>query len=286
MVKKSPHILLSALVILSLIVCTSPLAMAQDAKKIKQYGITKDKIAAEKGEKGALKKNICIDPKLCDSIEIDLLNSLGEMKVVVFLPETKLGKADKESQAALHLGVAVADALASVTKKDKKNFLKNAALVQKYGKQLGISANTLGKYKAITAAADKDQWDKLGLRLYEFKDGMINELNAKNKKALASLAMMSGGLEGFYIAAKSVSDKYSEKGAQLLDNQDLIPYLKNYMATLPPELKNQPGVKALAASMPKLEKLMAGLEANKYSQADVKKIVALAAAMRKNLTGS
>lgn len=203
----------------------------------------------------------------------------------VVLPETKAAKTDKDYQAALNLGAVVADALASITKKDKDNFLKNVSQAQEFGKQLGISEKAMGKYQEITAAAEKSQWDKLGLLLYEFKDGMINELN-KNKKPLASLAMISGGVEGFYITAKSVNDQYSADGAKLLNNTDLVSYFKTYMGNLSPELKGQAGIKAFSEALPKLEKTMSELQAKECGQADVKTIFELAAAMRKDLLGS
>jgi hypothetical protein len=122
--------------------------------------------------------------------------------------------------------------------------------------------------------------------LYKFKDGMINELNESNKKALASLAMLSGGVEGFYITANSVNAKYTPKGADLLNNSDLVTYIKTNMADLTPELKNQDEIKAFSGSVPELEKTMGALEAKKCGQADVKKIVDLAGSMRKDLLGS
>jgi mevalonate kinase len=76
--------------------------------------------------------------------------------VPVVLPATKATKTDKDYQAAINMGAAVADALASIVKKDKDNFLKNVSQAQEFGKQLGISEKVMGKYKAITAAAEKN----------------------------------------------------------------------------------------------------------------------------------
>jgi len=285
MSKKSFHCLLSTFLCLGLVAFCHTFAAAQGKADNQQFGATKEEPAPKAGKTGPLRDNICRNPKLCDSMEIDLLDSLHKKKVPVFLPEAKPGKAETEYQASLNLGIAVADALASVTNQDKQNFLKYAAMVRDYGKKLGVSEAALGKYTQITQEAEKNQWDKLGISLYEFKDGIINELTEKNQKPLAALAMVSGGLEGLYIAAQSVDGKYSEAGAKLLNSKDMLAVCQTYLGTLSPEVKGQPGVKAIGSALPELEKLMAGLEANKYAQGDVKNLLNAVASLRKNLLG-
>jgi hypothetical protein len=286
MFKKISTLLLSVLVIVSVTLYFSTLALAEKKQEGEQFGQTKGEATPQKGEAGPLKENICKNPKLCDSIEIDLLNSLSQAKVPVLLPETQAAKTDKDYQAAINMGAAVADALASIAKKDKDTFLKNVSQAQEFGKQLGVSEKVMGKFKDITAAAEKKQWDKLGMLLYEFKDGMINELNESNKKPLASLAMLSGGVEGFYITAKSVNGKYTPKCAELLKSPDLVTYIKTYMEDLTPELKDQSGIKAFSGSVPELEKTLSELQAKKCGQAEVKNILDLATSMRQDLLGS
>lgn len=61
--------------------------------------------------------------------------------------------------------------------------------------------------------------------------------------------MLAGGLGGLYITAKSADANYSEAGAKLLNDQNLITYCKNYLAALTPELKNQSEVKAIVAAL-------------------------------------
>ncbi len=283
MSKKIFSMLLAVVVMLSFTFYYFRVALAQTKPEAEQYGQVKGEAAPQTGEAGPLKENICINPKLCDSLEIDLLTNLNQAKVPVLLPDTTAGKTDKDYQAALNFGAVVADALASIAKKDKESFQKYAGQAQELGKQLGISEALMGRCQKITAMAEKKQWDKLGLSLYEFKDGVINELNEKNKKGLAALAMISGGLEGFYIAAQSVNGKYSDKGAKLLDNQDLISYFKSYGEDLSPELKQEAGIKALSDGIPDLEKAMNELRANNYQQAEVKKIYDMTGTMRKNL---
>ncbi|MEJ2092775.1 MAG: hypothetical protein P8X65_11345 [Syntrophobacterales bacterium] len=227
MFKRISTMMLAVLMILSLTICYATMVMAETKQEGQQFGESRGETGPQTGEAGPLKANICKNPKLCDSIEIDLLSHLAAAKVPVYLPTEKPGKVDKEYKASLALGMVVADALAGIINKDKKGFLGYAALIQDYGKQLGVSAETMGGYKKITEAAGKDQWKELGVLLYEYKDGMVNDLDKNNKKPLASLAMIAGGLEGFYITAKSVDANYSESGAKLLNNPDLITYCQS-----------------------------------------------------------
>lgn len=283
MPKKIFSMLLAVVVMLSFVFYYSRVALAETRTEAEQYGQVKGEAAPQTGEVGPLRENICKNPKLCDSLEIDLLTHLNQAKVPVLLPDTMAGKTDKDYQAALNFGALVADALASIAKKDKESFQKYAGQAQELGKQLGISEALMGRSQKFAAVAEKKQWDKLGLSLYEFKDGVINELNEKDKKGPASLAMISGGLEGFYIAAQSVEAKYSPKGAELLDNPDLITYLKSYGDELSPELKQEAGIKAFGDQVSELEKAMNELRASNYKQAEVKKIYDMTGTMRKNL---
>lgn len=285
MSKKCPRYLLATLLTLSLITCSSTFGLATEKTEKQQFGKTAEEPTPKGGDIGPLKANICQNPKLCESIDIDMLSSLAAKQIPVFIPEPQPGKGDKEYQTALYLGGAVADALASIIGKDKPKFLKYAAMIQGYGKKLGVSGKALDKYKELTDAAGKDQWRKLEVLLYELKDEMVNELSGKNKKPLISLAMVSGGLEGLFLTAKSVDDKYSEEGAKLLNNKDLVGFCNNFLGALTSETKTQPEIKAISAALPNLEKMMAKLEANNYAQGDVKELYQALAALRKTIKG-
>jgi hypothetical protein len=285
MLKRISTMLLAVLMILSFTICYATMVMAETKQGGEQFGESKGEAGPQTGEVGPLKENICKNPKLCDSIEIDLLSQLAAAKVPVYLPPDKPGKVDKEYKASLAMGLVVVDALASTINKDKKNLLEYAGLMQGYGKKLGVSAETMGTYKKITEAAGKDQWKELGVLLYEYKDGMINDLEKNNKKPLASLAMIAGGLEGVYITAKSVDANYSEAGAKLLCDPNLISYCKSYLAAVTPELKNQTEVKAIEAAIPNLEKAMTELQAKNYAKGDIQKILNVVAPLHKAIVG-
>jgi flagellar basal body-associated protein FliL len=78
MSKKIFSMLVAVLVMLSFTFCYSTLALAEKKQEGEQFGQTKEEATPQTGEAGPLKENICKNPKLCDSIEIDLLNNLSQ----------------------------------------------------------------------------------------------------------------------------------------------------------------------------------------------------------------
>ena len=74
MFKKISTMLLAVLMILSLTICYATLVMAETKQEGQQFGESKGEAGPQTGEAGPLKENICKNPKLCDSIEIDLLS--------------------------------------------------------------------------------------------------------------------------------------------------------------------------------------------------------------------
>ena len=123
--------------------------------------------------------------------------------------------------------------------------------------------------------AKKGDWTKLEMVMYEFKDKVTTELNAKNKNDEASLAMVSGSLEGLYILAKSVDKKFSQEGANLLQNKAMGQYLEKYMNSLSDEIKGKSEVKAISAALPKIDSIINKPKSYACTKKDVKDLVAI-----------
>jgi len=146
-----------------------------------QHGKTKITKETSEGELAPVKENICKNPKLCESIEIDILSSLQASKAAAFLPKPQATGSTQGYKVALNLGIVVTDALSAIIAKDKTAFLQYAGMIKDYGKRLGISETVLGNYDQLVDGVNKGEWVKLETMTYEFKDAITGELNTKKK---------------------------------------------------------------------------------------------------------
>ena len=250
-----------------------------------QHGKTKSTQQTSEGELSPVKENICKNPKLCESIEIDILSSLQTSKVPPFLPKPQAAGSTQEYQIALNLGIVVTDALSAIIGKNQAAFLQYAGMIKDYGKKLGVSEAVLGKYDQLAEVVNKGEWVKLETLTYEFKDAITGELNTKNKAGAATLSMVAGGVEGLYIEAKSLETNFSKTAADFLHNPGLFDYLTRYMRSLDEGLKAKAEVKAIMASLPQIGKILNQPKTYEYSKKDVEELLKLLEALRQAILG-
>lgn len=266
-------------VLLSLVMIVAFANLALAAEK-EQFGSVEGTKVAPEPETAPVKRNICKNPKLCESLEIDLMNNLQKAKISASLPGLQATTATQEDKVALNLGVVVADALGVILNKDKAAFLKCVGMVNDYAKKLGTPQPVINKYSNLAEAANKGEWDKLGCMIYNYKDEIIAGLCGKSEDD-ANLSMVSGALEGLFILAKSVDNQFSPESAELLRNKDVIQVLNSY--TLSEGAKAKADVKAIFAALPQLYKIIDKPKDYKYTQGDAKEILKIYEPLRKSI---
>ena len=250
-----------------------------------QHGKTKITKETSSGELAPVKENICKNPKLCESIEIDLLSSLQASKVPAYLPKPQATGSTQEYKVALNLGIVVSDALSAIIGKDKTVFLQYAGMMKDYGKKLGVSEKVLGKSNQLVELANKGEWVKLETLTYEFKDAITTELTSQKRQGIAALSMVAGGLEGLYIEGQSLHKNFSKTTADFLRNPGLYDYLNKYMNSLDEALKAKEEVKAITASLPKIGKILNQPKTYEYSKQDVEELVKNLEPLRQAILG-
>lgn len=265
----------------ALLATGSPIIATEPAK---QFATEKEINVPPTGEKGTLKQNICKNPTLCDSIEIDILDKLQGWKVPVYQPKIMVNNSKKDYVVSLNFGIVVADTLVSVINKDKAILLKCVDLMKEYAVRLSIPQALLDKHQTITAAATKADWQKLETLIYEFKDEVMSDLSRKNKKELESLALVSGGLEGLYIMAKSLDNNFSEERGQLLKDREFVNNLNKYLTPLNEELKKTQQVKAIIAALPAIDKIMRKPKSSIITRGDVREVIKITEPLRQTIT--
>jgi hypothetical protein len=215
-----------------------------------------------------------------------MLDQLQKAKVPVYLPPLTATKSTQAYQVALNLGLAVTDTLAAIINQDKAAVTKGAGIINDYAKKLSISKPNLGIYGMMTEPIAKGAWDKLGTLVYEYKDAITSELKQKKQNGEAMLAVISGGLEGLYILAKSVDGKFSPESAGMLRNAEFVKFQDLNIKFLSADLKSKEEVKAIMAALPKIDKIVNKPKDYTFKQADAKALVNICEPLRKSLAGN
>ena len=224
--------------------------------------------------------NVCESARLFESIEVELLGNLHSTGVAVYTPNPDVANSTYDYKISLNLGVAVADAISSIVNKDKATFLKYAAIIHDYGERLGVEETILGQYNSITKTVSRNEWLEVENLIYDLKDDITTELHNEDMQSDATLAMVSGWIEGLFIVAKSLENNVSEEANRLLRNRDFVRYLTENLNTIDEDLKNKKEIKAIFAALPKIDKIINKPMSYSFTKEDVKKVLEIAEPLR------
>ena len=97
--------------------------------------------------------------------------------------------------------------------------------------------------------------------------------------------MVAGGLEGLYIEAKSLEKNFSKTSADFLHNPGLYDFLNKYLRSLDEGLKAKGEVKAIAAAMPQIGKILNQPKTYEFTKKDVEDLVKLLEPLRQGILG-
>lgn len=219
----------------------------------------------------------------CEFYPETMFDGLKEAKVPLYLPELDPTAATQSYKVALNFGIASGDALACIYNEDRAALRRCMGMVYDYAKHLGIPEIVLSELGRINAAMDQGDWNKV-LRLSGgFGDNVITELEKTGKKDDASLAFVAWHLEGLYIAAKSLNNRFSPEASRILRNVSIVKDLEKGLQSLSVDLKTKKEVKALMAALPKINQIINRPENYAYTQADIKELISICEPLRQTL---
>jgi hypothetical protein len=212
-----------------------------------------------------------------------MFDGLKKAKVPIYLPEFEPTISTQNYKVALNFGIALGDALACIYKEDQAASPRYMGVIYNYAKQLGVQENILRKLGGINAAIDQGDWQMVFTLSEHFVRQVIDDLNKTGKKDDASLAWVAWYLEGLYITAKSVNNRFSPESAKLLRHADLVKNLEQELKSLSVGLNAKKEVKAIMAALPQIDQIINRPENYAYTQTDAKELISICEPLRQTL---
>ena len=204
---------------------------------------------------------------------------LIKAKVPIYLPELEPTTSTQDYKVAFNFGIAACDALACIYNQDQTALPRYIGMVYDYAKKLGMPETVLRELGGITAAMNQGDWEKVFKLSDDFLGKGFEEFEKKGKKNEFSLAAVAWHLEGLYITAKSVNNRFSPESAKLLRNADFV----KYMEALSVGLQTKKEVKAIMAALPKINQIINRPESYTYTQTDAKELISICEPLRQTL---
>jgi hypothetical protein len=212
-----------------------------------------------------------------------MFSDLKQAKVPIYLPEIEPTTSTQDYKVALNLGIALTDALACVYKEDQAASPRYTGMVYDYAKKLRVPDPILHKLAAINAAMEQGYWQKVVTLSEDFGSQVFDGLRKSDKKECANLTFMACELEGLYITAKSVNNRFTPESAKLLRRNYFVTNLEEDLKSLPADTKAKKEIKAITAALPRINQIINRHQNYLYTQRDAQELISICEPLRQTL---
>ncbi|HXM33035.1 MAG TPA: hypothetical protein VN921_05225 [Chthoniobacterales bacterium] len=161
------------------------------------------------------------------------LNKLGGVNWREYVRNDKGSNFTERPRIALLLGAVIADGFIAVQAEDAPTVKEIGARVLALAKGIGVGNSITPHAKAITEAADKRNWVAVRSELDRTQSSVQQAMNEVHDEKLSQLVSLGGWLRGTEVLTAVVNKKYSEEGAELLHQPDLLVYFQNKLQSMP-----------------------------------------------------
>jgi hypothetical protein len=149
-----------------------------------------------------------------------------------------VGTRGERAQIALLLGSIVAEGFVAVEAADKERIKEVGRGVLELSRAIGVEKTVLARTNLIVTKANSGQWSavrhELDGALTDVKNAMIQLKDSQ----LAHLVSLGGWIRGTEVLTSVVGKRYSEDGADLLNQPDLLKYFQRRIADMPLRMRN------------------------------------------------
>src|SRR5438046_8050852 len=197
------------------------------------------------------------------------LNKLGPVNWKEHVRSDKGPNFTERPRIALLLGTVIADGFIAVQAEDAPTVREIGQRVLTLAKGIGVGNSITPHAKAIIEAADKRNWDGVRQELDRTQNSVQQAMNEVHDEKLAQLVSLGGWLLGTEILTAVVVKRYSQDGAELLHQPDLLSYFESRLQSMPEF--NLKLIHDIQAALVEVRPLINVGEAN-ISPASVKKI--------------
>lgn len=161
-----------------------------------------------------------------------------------------VSKLKEESDAALALGVKIADGVMSIKAKDVNGLNDCSRQIEDIAKRLGVTDAEMSRAKVVRAHANKNEWLQVFMELGFLQTDIMKSLRAGSNARRRPLIISGGWMQGLHYTAHVIAKHHSAETSNFLREPVLVKAIQGELAALPPEIKARPKVAALIALMP------------------------------------
>ncbi len=219
----------------------------------------------------------------CGTYPGEKFEELTKAKVPIYLPELEPTTATPNYKVALNFGIAASDALAAVFDEDQAVARRYMGMIHDYAKKLGLPGTFLDQLGKINIAIEQGDWNRVRQLSADFGEQFLKEMEKAGKNDEGNLALVAFDLEGVYIAAKSVNNRFSPESAKLLSQTGFAEDHLKRLEALSLGLKNKKEVKNILAALPKINQIVDRPANYLYSQTDIQDLIGICEPLRRAL---
>ena len=195
------------------------------------------------------------------------LNKLGSVNWREYVRTEKTSNFSQRPRIALLLGTVIADGFIAVQAEDAPAVKEIGQRVLNLSKDIGVGNSITPHAKAITEAADKRKWDSVRKELDSTQSSVQAAMNELHDEKLSQLVSLGGWLRGTQVLTAVVTKHFSQDGAELLHQPDLLVHFQTQLQGMPEF--NVPIIKDIQGALGEVRPLV---DAPKISPESVRKI--------------
>lgn len=161
------------------------------------------------------------------------LNKLGGVNWREYVRNEKGSNFTERPRIALLLGSVIADGFIAVQAEDAPTVKDIGQRVLSLAKGIGVGNSITPHAKAITEAADKRNWASVRQELDRTQNSVQRAMNEVGDQKLSQLVSLGGWLRGTEVLTAVVNRRFSDEGAELLRQPDLVDYFHSKLQAMP-----------------------------------------------------
>src|SRR4029078_6243633 len=160
------------------------------------------------------------------------LNKLGPVNWKEFVRTEKGANFSERPQTALLLGNVIADGFIAVQAQDAPAVKEIGQRVMTLAKAIGVGNSITPHANAIIDAADKRNWENVRQELDRTQNSVQQAMNEVHDEKLSQLVSLGGWLRGTEVLTSVVKQHFSNDGAELLHQPDLLTYFQTRLQAM------------------------------------------------------
>src|SRR5436309_7567158 len=160
------------------------------------------------------------------------LNKLGGVNWREYVRNDNGPNFTERPRIALLLGAVIADGFIAVQAEDAPTVKDIGQRVLSLSKAIGVSSSITAHAKAITDAADKRNWAGVRQELDKTQNSVQQAMNEVHDEKLSQLVSLGGWLRGTEVLTSMVKQHFSNDGAELLHQPDLLTYFQTRLQAM------------------------------------------------------